>query len=127
MTAMWQPSRRQSAIIWSVALLLVLAWPPATGRSLGMKLVNWAADPRGTLPDFPPPLPMGRDDDGDAVSEHDMLENAYYHARDRSAITRWRLDLKSAPDPFDPSTERQLLVGLAVVAALAVWQMGGRQ
>jgi hypothetical protein len=124
---MWQPSRRQWPIIWTAALLVVLAWPPDAGRSLGAKIVNWAVDPRGTLPSLPEPLPMGLDDDGEAVTEHDMLENAYYQFRERSTLTRWRMDLKSAGDPFAPSTERQLLVAVAVVAALAVWRMEDRR
>ena len=122
---MWQPSRRQWAIIWPVALLVVLAWPPAAGRSLGTKLVNRAADPRASLPELPPALPMGLDDDGDVVAEHDMLETAYLQARERSALTRWRMDLRDGGDPLDPSTQRQLLVGLVVAAALAVWRLDG--
>lgn len=124
---MWQPSRRQWPVIWIAALLIVLAWPPDSGRSLGVTLLNWAADPRGRLPALPPPLPMGLDDDGEAVSEHDMLETAYYQIRERSTITRWRMDLKAASDPFTSSTQRQLLVGLAVVSALLVWRMDGRR
>ena len=124
---MWQPSRRQWPVIWIAALLIVLAWPPDSGRSLGVKLLNWAADPRGSLPALPPPLPMGLDDDGEAVSEHDMLETAYYQIRERSTITRWRMDLTAASDPFTSSTQRQLLVGLAVVSALLVWRMDGRR
>lgn len=124
---MWQPSRRQWTVIWFVALLAVLAWPPDTGRSLGVKILNWAADPRGTLPALPASLPMGLDDDGEAVAEHDMLENAYYHFRERSTLTRWRMDLKNASDPFDAATERQLLVGVAVIAALLVWRMEARR
>jgi hypothetical protein len=123
---MWQPSRPQWSVIWTAALLIVLAWPPDSGRSLGAKLLNWVADPRGTLPALPPPLPMGLDDDGEAVSEHDMLETAYYQFRERSAMTRWRMDLRAASDPFIPSTQRQLLVGLAVVSALLVWRMDAR-
>jgi MYXO-CTERM domain-containing protein len=33
--------------------------------------------------------------------------------------------LKTAGDPFDPTTERQILVALAVLAALAVWRLEG--
>jgi hypothetical protein len=124
---MWQPARGQWAIIWTVALLVVLAWPPDKGRSLGTKLVNWAVDPSDALPGQPPPLPMGLDDDGDAVAEHDMLETAYYQARDRSASARLRIDLKNAGDPMDPSTQRQGLVGLIVVGALLVWRLDGRR
>lgn len=120
---MWQPSARQWTVIWPVALLVVLAWPPDRGRSLGIKIVNWAADPAASLPAAPPPLPMGLDDDGDAVTEHDMLETAYLRGRERSVLTRLRLDARDGGDPLDPSTERQILVGLVVVASLAVWRM----
>lgn len=123
---MWQPSRAQWALIWPVALVAVLAWPPDKGRSLGTKVVNWVVDPSGALPALPPPLPMGLDDDGDAVAEHDMLETAYLQARQRSETTRYRMDLKTAGDPLEPSTQRQLVVGLVVAAALAVWRMDGK-
>lgn len=121
---MWQPSRGQWTIIYIVAMVIVLAWPPDSGRSLGATFVNWVVDPRHQLPDLPEALPMALDDDGDAVTEHDMAEAAYNHARERSVITRWRLDLKDAGDPFPTSTQRQLLVGLAVLGALTVWRMG---
>jgi hypothetical protein len=120
---MWQPSRAQWAMICPVAILVVLAWPPDRGRSLGMKAANWVVDPAGALPVFPPPLPMGLDDDGDAVAAHDALETAYYQRRDSSALTRWRIAIKEMRDPLDPQTERQVLVALAVVAALAVWRL----
>ena len=120
---MWQPSRGQWAIICLVALLVVLGWPPDDGRSLGTKFVNWVVDPRGALPVSPAALPMGLDDDGDAVAEHDMRENAYHFAHERSAQTRWRMDLKEAGDPFERSTGRQLLVGLVVLSALGVWRL----
>jgi len=120
---MWQPSRAQWAIIWPVAVLLILVWPPDRGKSLGVKAVNWIVDPAGSLPALPPPLPMGLDDDGDAVAAHDGLETAYYHRRDSSTAARWRMAWKEAVDPIDPQTERQLLVALGVLAALAVWRM----
>ena len=120
---MWQPGRAQWAVICSVALLGVLAWPPDAGRSLGMKAINWLADPRGTLPTLPAPLPMGLDDDGDAVAAHDMEEAAYFQTRERSSLMRWRMDLKRADDPLERSTARQLLVGIGVAAALLVWRM----
>ena len=118
-----QPSRGQWTIICLVALMVVLGWPPDEGRSLGTKFVNWAVDPSGSLPVSPAALPMGLDDDGDAVTEHDMLENAYHFARERSDITRWRMDLKEAGDPFERSTSRQLLVGLVVLSGLIVWRL----
>ena len=83
---MWQPHRAQWTIIWTVALLAVLAWPPETGRSLLLKAINRAADPAGSLPALPPPLPLGLDDDGDAVSAHDAREAEYYwHATVRTS------------------------------------------
>jgi hypothetical protein len=124
---MWQPNRAQWSIIWTVAVLLVLAWPPDKGRSLGAKCVNWAVDPTSSLPILPAPLPMSKDDDGDAVTAHDALEMEYYRVRDRSATTRWRMAMKEADDPFDPSTERQLLVGVAVLSALGVWRINGKR
>src|SRR5436305_672177 len=108
---MWQPSRAQWWIIWTTAIVLVLAWPPNEGSSLGMKIARWAVDPAGSLPTLPAALPMRLDDDGDAVAAHDALETDYYRARDGSALTRWRMRVKEAKEPFDVSTGRQLLVG----------------
>ena len=88
-----------------------------------MKILSWAVDPWASLPTPPTPLPMGLDDDGDAVPEHDMLETAYLQARERSTLNRWRMDVKIGGDPLDPTTQRQVLVGFAVAAALAVWRM----
>jgi hypothetical protein len=119
---MWQPNRRQWPIIWAAALLLVLAWPPGEGRSLLLKAAGLAVDPTGALPSLPPPLPIGLDDDGDVVAAHDAQEAEYYRVRASSALTRWRLDVKTARDPFDPQTERQLLVATAIVAALLAWR-----
>ncbi len=118
-----RPNRAQWAIIWTSTLLLVLAWPPSSGRSLGNTFVNWAVDPGGSLPSFPPPLPIGLDDDGDAVAAHDLLESEYYRARDRSAMNRWRIHMKDARDPIDPTTERQILIGIAAFSALIVWRL----
>jgi hypothetical protein len=124
---MWQPTRAQWSIIWTVAVLLVLAWPPDRGRSLLVKAVNWAVDPADSLPALPATLPMGLDDDGDAVAAHDALEAEYYRMRDSSSTTRWRMNMKVARDPFDPSTERQLLIAVAVFGALGVWRLNGRR
>jgi hypothetical protein len=123
---MWQPNRAQWWIIWTVAMILVLAWPPDRGRSLGVKALNIAVDPADSLPALPPALPMSLDDDGDAVTAHDALEREYYRARDSSTVTRWRMTLKAAGDPLDPLTERQLLVGMGVLSALAVWRLNKR-
>jgi hypothetical protein len=124
---MWQPSRVQWLVIWPVALVIVLAWPLERGGSLGSRALSRMADPFGTLPDLPPPLPLGLDDDGDAVSQHDALERSYYDVRDRSSLNRLRMSLKAATDPFEPAVQRQLLIGLAVAGALVVWRLEGKQ
>ena len=85
---MWQPNRAQWPIIWAAALLLVLGWPPENGRSLGLKLVNWATDPSGSLPSMPPPLPMALT--GDLERIHTLLTElltriGYAHRRAASA------------------------------------------
>jgi len=109
-------------LIWPLAIFLLVAWPPAEGRSLAVKAVNWLADPAGRLPHRPVPLAMGVDDDADAVTAHDLEENAYETLYDRSATMRLRLWLKDAQDPLDPSTERQVLVAIAVLGGLWIWQ-----
>lgn len=124
---MWQPNRAQWIVIVTATALVVLAWPPDTGRSLLLKAVAWTVDPAGALPTLPPPLPMGLDDDGDAVAAHDAQETAYYRARDRSTVTRWRLGMKDARGPFETSTARQLLVGVAAFSALLVLRLNGRR
>ena len=120
---MWQPNRSQWSIIWPVAVLLILAWPPPEGSSLIVKAVHRAVDPSHSLPTLPAPLPMGLDDNGDAVAANDAEEAEYYGAFQSSRTTRWRMNLKEATDPFDPATERQLLIGLAVLSALGVWRL----
>jgi hypothetical protein len=122
---MWQPNRAQWAIIWPIAIILILGWPPADGRSLAVKLANWAVDPADRLPTLPAALPMGMDDNGDAVTAHDAELSDYYRRHDSTPVIRWRMDMKVATDPFDSTTERQLLVGLAVVGALLIWRMNG--
>jgi hypothetical protein len=120
---MSQPNRAQWAILWTAALVVILVWPPDSGRSLALLATRWLADPSGVLPSMPEPLPMALDDDGDAVAAHDAQEIAYYHALSRSAATRWRMRLKEARVPWDVSTLRQLLVGVAVLSALASWRL----
>ncbi len=127
MVPMWQPSTGQWRIIWPVALLLVGVWPSDQGRSLAMKAVNYLVDPTESLPILPGPLAMGVDDDADAVAEHDAVTMEYDRLYGTSRWTRTRLELKVARDPFDPSTERQLLVGLGVIAALLVWRLDARR
>ena len=123
---MWQPNRAQWRLIWIVASLLILAWPPREGGSLAVKAVRRIVDPMHTMPALPEPLPMGLGDDGNAVAEHDRQEQAYYSFSASSAMNRLRLRLRVADEPFDPTTERQALTGLGVLAALGVWRLNGR-
>jgi hypothetical protein len=124
--SMWQPNNAQWWILAVVTLLIVFAWPPQGDRSLAMKIVNWAVDPAGRLPVLPDPLALGHGDDPDAVAEHDMQVQRYDEMYLKGGWTRKRLELKVARDPFDPSTERQLLALLAAVTVLAVWRAGAR-
>jgi hypothetical protein len=110
-----------------VALLIVCAWPPREGRSLATKFVNWAVDPSGDLPILPPPLGFGLGDDPEAVNARDMQVQQYDALYLRGGWTRRRLLLKVAGDPFDATTTRQLLTGLAVLAGFVGWRLGGRK
>src|SRR4051812_45257084 len=107
---MWQPNKAQWRLIWVLAGLLILGWPQGD-RSLAVKAINWAADPAESLPRTPSPITIGLGDDADAVQQHDAEEAAYYQMYSASRISRLRLQFRDITDPFDPSTERQLLVG----------------
>jgi hypothetical protein len=124
---MWQPTRAQWSVIWTVAVLAILAWPPDKGRSLGVKALNWAVDPTGALPALPPSLPRSLDDDGDAVTAHDALESEYYRRRDSSAAVRWRMQAKEMGDPLETVTQRQLIAGVLGLSVLAVWKLDARR
>jgi hypothetical protein len=114
-------------VIWILAILLIAAWPPAEGPSLGVRVIRWMADPSHTLPTLPAPLPMGLGDDGDAVAAHDFQEAEYYRLTASSGTIRMRLRLKAVEDPFEASTERQVLAGVGILGALGVWRLGGRR
>jgi len=122
---MRQPNRVQWIVLSLAAALLVLAWPPDRGHgtSLAVKLAHWMIDPRGSLPALPPPLPPGVGDNGDIVAQHDELESEYFRLYNSSSVTRWRMDVKAAGDPLDPTTTRQWLVAIAVAAAFVSWRL----
>src|SRR5947208_16205119 len=111
---MWQPNRTQWRIIWIVSVFLILCWPPEHGRSLALKTANWLADPNDSLLVLPAQLPIGLDDNGDAVAAHDALQREYYRQYESSPFIRLRMRLKSLAEPFAPSPERQRLAGIGV-------------
>jgi hypothetical protein len=117
----------QGWMIGGVAALVIIAWPPEQDRSLALKAVNWLADPANTLPTLPGPLAPGLDDDADAVTVHDTEMAEYDRLFASSQTMRIRLRLKVAADPFNPSTERQVLTALGVLTAIGVWQRGFRR
>ena len=124
---MWRPTNFQWWFLIIVAILIVFAWPPRDNRSLALKFVNWVVDPWDELPVLPDQLPLGAGDDPEAVSIHDIQTQQYDALYRKGGWTRRRLELKVAKDPLDPSTERQVLTGMAVVTAFLVWRWGGRK
>jgi hypothetical protein len=122
----WQPGRAQWWILLVTTLLIVALWPPSEDRSLAIKFVNWAVDPRDTLPTLPGPLALGLSDDPAAVDAHDLRTRTYDQLYEKGGWTRTRLEWKVARDPLNPSTERQLLVALGVMTAFLVWRFGGK-
>ena len=119
---MWQPTNRQWWLLLVTALVVVALWPPADDRSLAMKFVNWAVDPNDALPTLPEPLGFGQGDDVASVEAHDLQTRTYDELYDRGGLTRLRLELKAAGDPFNRATERQLLVAAGVLVAVIVWR-----
>lgn len=124
---MWQPNNLQWWILVSVALFIVIAWPPAEDRSLAFKFVNWVVDPRDQLPVLPPQLGFGVGDDPVAVAEHDAQVQHYDELYAQGGWMRKRLELKVASDPFNRATERQLLVAFGVLSAFLVWRFSGKK
>jgi hypothetical protein len=118
------PASARRWLLLAIALFVIGAWPPDNDKSLAMKFVNWAADPRGALPVLPPQLGYGVGDDPQAVEERDAQVRRYDELYDRGGLTRARLKLKVAGDPLAPATERQLLLAVAAVAVFAVWRIG---
>jgi len=124
---MWQPNNLQWWILAVCAVLIVTAWPPSEGKSLGAKFVNWAVDPMNQLPTLPDQLSLGSGDDPDAVYARDMQVQQYDALYLKGGWTRKRLELKVAGDPFDPGTERQLLTVAGLLVALVVWRLSARR
>ena len=123
---MWRPNNFQWWLLVIVALLIVFVWPPSDDKSLAVKFVNWAVDPRGELPVLPDQLALGLGDDPDAVAAHDLQTQQYDALYLKGGWTRKRLELKVARDPINSSTERQVLTGIGVLTAFLVWRLAGR-
>ena len=71
-------------------------------KSLAVKFVNWAVDPRSELPILPDQLALGLGDDPDAVDDRDLQVQQYDALYLKGGWTRKRLELKVARDPFNP-------------------------
>ena len=112
-----RPTRAGSWILFLAVLFIVIAWPPAKGRSLMMKAVNFAVDPADSLPILPPQLGFGLSDDVQAVEIRDEMVRRYDQMFALGGVTRARMQLKVAEDPFEPATERQLLLVFGVLVA----------
>jgi hypothetical protein len=109
-----------------LAAVIVLSWPGQESRSLAIKTINWLADPRGTLPRLPGQFSFEDGEDPVAVMEHDSQEAEYNRVVASSRLARLRIRLRDMPDPFDPSTQRQILAAIGVLGALLIWRLGER-
>lgn len=124
---MKSPSNQAMSTLLAVALSVIVLWPPVNERSLAVKFTNWVVDPGNRLPILPPQFAVGEGDNFQAVEARDAIVRAYDELYNRGGLTRMRLNLKVANDPFNPSTERQLLLAFAAVAVFLVWrEEGGR-
>jgi hypothetical protein len=120
------PTGRASTLLVAFAVLLVGLWPPGNDRSLAIKIVNWAVDPRDELPVLPPPFALGAGDDPDRVAAHDAQVQAYDERYLQGGWMRRRLEWKEARDPFNPATERQAILALGIVTAYLFWRLNRR-
>jgi hypothetical protein len=114
---------RASTLLVALAVLLVCAGPPANDRSLAVKLLNWAVDPADQLPVLPPPFALGAGDDPDAVAAHDAQVQAYDARYAEGGWMRRRLEWKVAGDPWNPATERQVILALGILTAFGFWRV----
>ena len=121
------PVGRSSTLLVAFGVLLVCLWPPANDRSLAVKFVNWVVDPRNDLPVLPEPFALGAGDDPDAVAAHDAQVQAYDARYLQGGWMRRRLELKVARDPFNPATERQVILALGIVTAFLFWRVNRRR
>lgn len=126
---MWQPNTSQWRLIFPLGVALVLVWPSASeidNRSLALKLAGWAADPAHTMPRQPEILGFQDEDDIAAIDAQTAQQEQYDKFYQGSAFARLRLHVRDAQEPFDPSTERQILVAVALLGGLLIWRLGAR-
>jgi len=114
-------------LLFLTAIVVVAAWPPADGRSLLAKSIAWAADPLGRLPLLPEQLGLGLGDDPQAVEARDAEVRRYDDLFNSGPWMRTRLQLKTATDPLDATSERQaLLLGATIIFFLVMRGTGRR-
>ena len=121
------PAPWQWRSLLMAALAVVVLWPPAGGKSLGVMFVNWAVDPADQLPVLPEQLSLGRGDEPEAVEARDAAVRDYDRRHAEGGWTRRRMALKTAGEPLRPSTMRQLLMAAAVVIAAVAWRVSARE
>ena len=112
-------------LLLAVTLGIITIWPPQEHRSLGVQFVNWVVDPAHRLPVLPPQLGFGVGDDPQVVEARDAEVRRYDEAYNAGGWTRLRLRLKVATDPFEPHTERQLLLLFAALTWFMTWRRSG--
>lgn len=115
-------SNRALSALLAVALGIIVLWPSAGDRSLAVKFTNWIVDPTHALPILPPQFNVGEGHDYELVEARDAMVRQYDELYNRGGLTRARLELKVAVDPFNAATERQLLLAFGAVAAFLVWR-----
>ncbi len=84
------------------------------------------ARPRIQLPTLPPQLGLGLGDDPVLVEARDERVRLYDALNAQGGWMRSRLRLKVADDPFNPATERQVLLALGVAGLFVAWRLGSR-
>ena len=122
----WRPNPLQWRLIWILAVVIVLSWPLQGSRSLAIKALNWAADPTNALPRLPREFSLEDGEDPVAVTAHDNQEAEYNRVYASSRIARLRIRLRDMSDPFDPSTQQQLLAAIGLLGGLLIWRLGAR-
>jgi len=122
----WRPNSSQWRLIWILAVVIVLFWPGQQSRSLAVKALNWVADPRNTLPRLPGEFSLEDGEEPNAVATHDSQEAEYERVYASSRLSRLRIRLRDMPDPFDASTQQQVLLAIGVLGGLLVWRLGDR-